>query len=193
MIVKNPSFITSAVKPHQYPETGLPEIAFCGRSNVGKSSLINALLNRKSLARSGSKQGMTRLVNFFNVDDVLVLVDLPGYGYAAVSKEEKDKWGSIVESYLNKRAELSLIIMIVDIRHKPTADDIQMMNWIKAMNIKCIIVATKADKIGKTAIPINIKTIRETLQTEHEIIPVSTIKRTGIEKLWDVIDEYMAL
>ncbi|HOA30326.1 MAG: ribosome biogenesis GTP-binding protein YihA/YsxC [Clostridia bacterium] len=193
MVVKNPKFLISCANPSQYPDLGVPEIAFAGRSNVGKSSLINALLNRKSLARSGSRQGMTRLVNFFNIDDVLLFVDLPGYGYAAVSKEERRSWGRIVEDYLNKSRNLHLIILLVDIRHKPTQDDIQMMTWIRANNVNHIIAATKADKIGKTQYHKNINIIRQTLNTDCEIIPVSNLKKTGIDRLWEAIDKYIPL
>lgn len=193
MIVKNPKFLISCTNPLQYPDLGIPEIAFAGRSNVGKSSLINALVNRKNLARSGSRQGITRLINFFNIDDVLLFVDLPGYGYAAVSKEERRSWGRIVEDYLNKSRNLSLIILLVDIRHKPTQDDIQMMTWIKANNLNHIIAATKADKIGKTHYHKNISIIRQTLNADCEIIPVSNIKKTGMDKLWEAIDKCIQL
>ena len=193
MVVKNPTFLTSAVKPSQFPDTGLPEVAFAGRSNVGKSSLINALLNRKNLARSSSRQGMTRLINFFNIDDLVHFVDLPGYGYAVVSKEERAKWGKIVEDYLNKSKYLELIVLLVDIRHKPTQDDVQMMKWIKANNLNHIIAATKADKIVKTQIHKYVKVIRQTLDADCEIIPVSNLKKTGIEPLWDTIDKYLGI
>lgn len=189
MVVKNPKFLISCVKPSQYPDLGIPEIAFAGRSNVGKSSLINTLLGRRSLAKSGSRQGMTRLINFFNVDDVLMFVDLPGYGFAQVSKDERRSWGTIVEDYLRNSKNLNLIVLLVDIRHKPTQDDIQMMTWIKANNINHIIAATKADKIGKTHYYKNISIIRQTLEADCEIIPVSNMKKTGIDRLWEAIDK----
>ena len=147
MIIKKSEFVTSAVKENQYPDTNIPEIAFAGRSNVGKSSILNALANRKSIARVGSRPGMTRLVNFFNINDQLHLVDLPGYGYAQGAKFEQRAWGKIVETYLNKRKQLKLIILLLDIRHKPSSDDLLMFDWIKSVKLPYLIVATKCDKI----------------------------------------------
>jgi len=193
MKVKNPQFVISAVSPQQYPESNLLEIAFAGRSNVGKSSLINALLGRKRLAYHGSKQGMTRQINYYNIDDEIHFVDLPGYGFANVSKCEKNLWAKVIENYLNVRKQLYLLIMIVDIRHKPSPDDIQMYNWIKNTGINHIIVANKADKINRTETPSKIKVIRETLEVPDEanIIPVSVLNKKGIENLWQEIDSYI--
>lgn len=189
MIVKNASFVKSATKADHYPDTGLSEIAFAGRSNVGKSSLINGLINRKNLARSGSKQGMTRLINFFNIDDRLHFVDLPGYGFALVAKDEKDKWGTIVDEYLHESEHLKLLLLLVDIRHKPTADDKLMLSWIESMEIDYIIVATKADKLAKTQIHRHLKIIKEELATEGKILPVSVTKKIGLSELWKEIEK----
>ena len=180
MKVKNAKFVISAVSPKQYPEGNLLEIAFAGRSNVGKSSLINALVDRKNLAYSGSRQGMTRQINYYNLDNELHFVDLPGYGYAAVSKSEKNLWGKVIEDYL-------------DIRHKPSKDDENMYRWILASGIDYLVVATKADKISRQQMKNNVLLIRNTLQipSEKDIICVSAQKRTGIENLWAAIDEYI--
>ena len=193
MKVKNAKFVISAVSPKQYPDSNLLEVAFAGRSNVGKSSLINALLGRKRLAYSGSKQGMTRQINYYNLDDELHFVDLPGYGFAAVSKNEKNLWGKVITDYLNVRPQLYLVLMLVDIRHKPSKDDENMYQWILNSGIDYLIVATKADKISKLRAKNNAQIIRKTLQIppEKDIICVSAEKRTGIDKLWEAIDSYI--
>jgi ribosome biogenesis GTP-binding protein ysxC len=193
MKVKNAKFVISAVSPQQYPEGNLLEIAFAGRSNVGKSSLINALLGRKNLAYSGSRQGMTRQINYYNLDDELHFVDLPGYGYAAVSKGEKNLWAKVIEEYLNVRPQLYLVLLLLDIRHKPSKDDENMYRWILASGLEYLIVATKSDKISRQQIQNNTALIRSTLQIppNKDIICVSAEKRTGIEALWDAIDGYI--
>ena len=193
MKVKNAKFVISAVSPKQYPEGNLLEIAFAGRSNVGKSSLINALVDRKNLAYSGSRQGMTRQINYYNLDNELHFVDLPGYGYAAVSKSEKNLWGKVIEDYLNIRPQLYLVLLLLDIRHKPSKDDENMYRWILASGIDYLVVATKADKISRQQMKNNVLLIRNTLQSpsEKDIICVSAQKRTGIENLWAAIDEYI--
>lgn len=147
MNIQNANFEISAVKPEQYPSSTIPEIAFLGRSNVGKSSFINALLNRKNIARISSSPGKTRTINFFNIDDKLYFVDLPGYGYATVSKTEKASWGVMIEKYLKSRGQLRLVCLLVDIRHKPSADDKLMYDWILSSNIPHVIIMTKSDKI----------------------------------------------
>ena len=192
MKVKNAKFVISAVSPQQYPEGNLLEIAFAGRSNVGKSSLINALLGRKNLAYSGSRQGMTRQINYYNLDDELHFVDLPGYGYAAVSKGEKNLWAKVIEEYLNVR-QLYLVLLLLDIRHKPSKDDENMYRWILASGLAYLIVATKSDKISRQQLQHNTALIRSTLQIppNKDIICVSAEKRTGIEALWDAIDGYI--
>lgn len=150
MKIKSASLEQVAALPQQYPKESLPEIAFVGRSNVGKSSLINSILQRKNLARTSAKPGKTRTVNFYRVNDTFRLVDLPGYGYAAVSKSEKEKWADIIDTYLTQRGELVMVVQLVDLRHKPSALDLQMLEWVRENGFEPYIVCTKADKIAKT-------------------------------------------
>ncbi len=191
MNIKWSEHVTSAVNPEGYPESDLPEIAMVGRSNVGKSSVINFLTGRKSLARVGNTPGKTRLINFFSLEDKLLLVDLPGYGYAQVSKEERARWGKIVETYLHKREQLRLVLMLADIRHKPTVDDKLMYEWICSMGKPHIILATKADKISRTHYREHVSEIRKTLDVMPgvPVIPVSVTKKTGLNEIWDRIGE----
>lgn len=193
MIIKKTEFMTSAAEPIQYPDNGWPEIALAGRSNVGKSSLINMLLNRKSLARVGNTPGKTRIVNFYNVNDQLMVVDLPGYGFAKVSKEEKRSWGRLAETYLSVRDALRVILLLVDIRHEPTDDDCVMMDYIRNSGRNAIVVATKSDKINRTEFKKQIDMIRTVLHLneETEVIPFSSIKRTGITEVWTAIENLM--
>ncbi len=179
-----------AVDREHYPNDELPEIAFVGRSNVGKSSLINALLNRKNLARTSSKPGKTRTINFYLVNDKIRFVDLPGYGYAEVSFSERNKWADIINEYLMHRENLRAIIMIVDIRHEPTDNDLMMYEFLNAYGYTNIVVATKADKISKGKWQNNLKIIRNKLKLKDEtlLIPVSSVDKANIEKLWEVID-----
>ncbi|TQQ85548.1 YihA family ribosome biogenesis GTP-binding protein [Peptacetobacter hominis] len=181
----------SAVKQSQYPVDGLPEIALAGRSNVGKSSLTNALLNRRNFARTSSTPGKTRTINFYLINKEFFFVDLPGYGYAKVAKSEKDKWGEIMERYLSDRDELCAIFLLVDIRHEPTNDDKMMYDWIKHFGYDCVVIATKADKISRGQYQKHMSIIRKKLQMEKDekIIPVSSSKKTGIEELWNTIVE----
>lgn len=190
MNLHNASLTISAVSPRQYPTTGYLEFAFAGRSNVGKSSLINKLLNRKSLARVSGTPGKTATINFYNIDDTIFLVDLPGYGYAQRSKEEKAKWGKMIETYLANREELVQTILLVDSRHKPTADDIQMAEWIRYYHDRVIVIATKIDKLKKREIEPNLERIAETLNlTEDDIlVPFSTQNDEGKITVWDMID-----
>lgn len=184
-----------AVHQEQYPNENIPEIALAGRSNVGKSSFINSFINRKSLARTSSTPGKTRTINFYNINNEFRLVDLPGYGYARVSKKEKDKWAHIIEEYLNKRENLKEIILIVDIRHSPTDQDLDMFRWIKAFGYKGIVLATKADKISKGKFQHHQKIIRQKLELEDNslIIPYSSeskVNKDNIEKIiLDIIKE----
>ena len=191
MNIKWSKHITSAVNPEGYPESDLPEIAMVGRSNVGKSSVINFLTGRKSLARVGNTPGKTRLINFFSLEDKLLLVDLPGYGYAQVSKEERARWGKIVETYLHQRGQLRLVLMLADIRHKPTADDKLMYEWLCSMGKPHIILATKADKISRTHYREHMNEIRKTLDVMPgvPVIPVSTLKKSGYDEIWGKICE----
>ena len=186
--IKNSDFVTSAVKKDQYPITGLPEIAFVGRSNVGKSSIINALTNRRKLAKVSQTPGKTRLINFFVINnEELYLVDLPGYGYAKVSKTEKASWGNTIETYLNGREELKRVVLLVDSRHKPTADDIQMHEWIKFYGYDEVIIATKSDKLSNNELRKNEKVIRDTLKLgkEEKLYFFSSVNKKGKDELID--------
>jgi len=186
VIIKDCRFLVSAVSKDQYPRGQLPEIAFAGRSNVGKSSLINSLVNRKNLVKVSSTPGKTRTINFFIVNDKLILVDLPGYGYAEVSKSEKMKWAPMIEEYLKNRENLKSVVLLVDIRHKPTSDDKMMYDFIKYYKEKVIIVATKRDKISNNTVQKNLNIIRETLGTDEKdiLIPYSSENHLGRKELW---------
>ena len=189
MIIRSSEFICAAVKPSQYPPEGPAEIAFTGRSNVGKSSLINLILNRRKLAKVSSTPGKTRTINFYRCNDEFRIVDLPGYGFAKVSRSESEKWGAMIEGYLENRKTLLKVVQLVDIRHKPSAQDVQMYDYLKYYGLDGIVVATKADKVGNNQKAACIKTIRQTLGMgrEDKVIPVSALKRTGDEELLEVI------
>jgi len=191
MNIHNASLTISAVNPKQYPNDRIPEIAFAGRSNVGKSSFINKVLNRKSLARTSSKPGKTATINFFNIDDTVNFVDLPGYGFAKVSKEEKKKWGSMIETYLNSRDELSQVILLVDSRHAPTEDDKVMLNFIRAVCDRAVIVASKIDKLKKSERDDAIRRIITDLRLNGDdvIIPFSAVSGEGTDMFWDYVNE----
>jgi GTP-binding protein len=192
MIIKSSEFVCAAVKPSQYPQDGVPEIAFTGRSNVGKSSLINLLLNRRKLAKVSATPGKTRTINFFSINGgEFRLVDLPGYGYAKVSKAETADWGKMMESYLSKREGLKAVVQLVDSRHAPTAQDKQMYEYLRYYGLDGIVAATKADKLSGSELSRNLAMIRRELQlTEGDaLIPVSALKRTGTEELLARIEE----
>ncbi len=191
MKIKRSSFVTSAVKIEQYPDTELSEIAFVGRSNVGKSSLINMLLNRNGLAKTSSTPGKTRLVNFFDIDGKFTLVDLPGYGYAKVSKSQKGEWKTIIDTYLSNRKNLIEVVLLVDSRHEPTDDDKEMYNWIKMYGYNGIVIATKADKLSKTKLEKSVRSISKSLGMDSRgfIIPVSSETRFGKYDVWDAFNE----
>lgn len=191
MKIKTADIVISAVAPKQYPEDLLPEIAMVGRSNVGKSSTINTLLNRRKLARVSQNPGKTRTINFYIINKEFYLVDLPGYGYAKVSKTERASWGKIMETYLSTRTNLQEVILLVDIRHEPTEDDKLMYDWIKHFGYGTIVVATKSDKISRSQQQKHFKVIREALQMapEDKIIPISSLKKEGIDKLWGAIED----
>ena len=182
-----------AVKPMQYPEPSVPEIAFAGRSNVGKSSLLNLLTRRKNLARVSGSPGKTRTINFYRINDEFRIVDLPGYGYARVSKSESEKWGAMMESYLENREGLLKVIQLVDIRHKPSAQDVQMYDYLKYFDLDGIVVATKADKVSSNQCSKNILEIRKILgmSKADKIIPVSALKKSGHEVLLDEIEKLL--
>ncbi len=177
------------VKLSQFPSDGKPEVAFAGKSNVGKSSLINTMINRKALARTSQNPGKTRTINFYNVENLLYFVDLPGYGYAKISRSESLKWGEMVEGYLLKRHSLKLIILLIDIRHEPSKNDKLMYDWLKHYNYKIVIAATKADKIKRSQLSKHISIIRKGLEMEKEeiLIPFSSETKAGKEELWEII------
>lgn len=191
MNIHNVTLTVSAVKKEQYPNTKFPDLAFAGRSNVGKSSLINKLLNRKSLARVSGKPGKTATINFYNIDNSLNLVDLPGYGFARVSKEEKKKWGIMIDTYLHSRKTLSQVILLTDSRHAPTDDDIMMLDFIRSVCDRAVVVATKTDKLKKSELDMSLKRIIDTLSLSGDdvIIPFSTVSGDGVEQLWSYIYE----
>lgn len=187
MRIKQSEFIISAVKREQYPLDNRNEVAFVGRSNVGKSSIINSLTNRKKLAKVSGTPGKTRLVNFFLINNDFYLVDLPGYGYAKVSKSEKDSWGKTIEMYLTEREQLKRIVLLVDSRHKPTGDDILMYEWAKHFGYDVVVVATKSDKLKNSEFKKNEKIIKETLKLKEEdkFYFFSSLNKKGIETLID--------
>lgn len=189
MEIKQAEFKTSAVKPTQYPDEGMCEIAFVGRSNVGKSSLINTLTNRRKLVKVSGTPGKTRLINFFTINNKLYFVDLPGYGYAKVSKSEKATWGKMMEQYLINRPELKKVALLVDCRHKPTGDDVMMYDWIKHYGYEIIVIATKKDKLTKNELQKSGKVIKETLKLgkEDKILFFSSLKKEGKEELLEEI------
>ncbi|MDU4892640.1 MAG: ribosome biogenesis GTP-binding protein YihA/YsxC [Clostridium sp.] len=185
MEIKQAEFTTSAVKPGQYPEDGRVEIAFVGRSNVGKSSLINTVTNRRKLVKVSQTPGKTRLINFFIINNQFYFVDLPGYGYAKVSKSEQAKWGGMMEQYLINRPQLKKVALLVDCRHKPTGDDVMMYEWIKHYGYQVIVVATKKDKLNKSELQRSAKVIKETLKLnpEDNLVFFSSLKKEGKEEL----------
>lgn len=176
-----------------YPMDGKPEIAFAGKSNVGKSTLINAILGRRALARTSSQPGKTRTINFYDVNDIMYVVDLPGYGYAKAPKTEIAKWGEMIEDYLERREELRAIILLIDIRHEPGKNDIMMYDWLKHYGYDIIIAATKSDKINRSQIQKQLSLIKKTLKLQpgDVLIPFSGEKKTGVEELWAEIEKFL--
>ena len=189
MIIKKAELLITAVKEEQYPKSHVPEIAFAGKSNVGKSSLINALLNRRNLARTSSQPGKTQTINFYNVNDLLNLVDLPGYGYAKVSKAEQAKWAPMIDTYLYKRDQLKEVILLVDIRHEPNKNDIQMYQWIKECGFTGYVIGAKADKLSKSKQIKSVSVIKKTLNIKEEglIIPFSSVSKKGVPEVWELL------
>lgn len=187
--IQKAEIVISAVEEEQYPSLDLPEVAIAGRSNVGKSSMINSLLNRKKLARTSSKPGRTRTINFYNIEDELMFVDVPGYGYAKVSKGELEKWGNMMENYFSTRENLELAILIVDFRHKPTQQDVQMYEYLKYLDIPVLIAATKADKVKRGIHNRHMNQVMSTLNVfEGDIvIPFSAITGEGKDEIWSII------
>ncbi len=193
MIVKNPKFEISAVRLNQYPKNNLPEIVLVGKSNVGKSSFVNTMVNRKKLARTSSAPGKTRQLNFYNIDDTFYFVDLPGYGYSKMSKKEQEQVGKFIEHYLFHRKQISLIIFLVDIRHKPTANDKLMYNYIISSKIPFIILANKADKIAVTKVDKATMDLQKELNPIGDIptFPFSSERKIYKDEIWNFIEQYI--
>ena len=193
MIIKNPKFEISAVGPKQYPAGNLPEIVLAGKSNVGKSSFINTMINRKGLARTSSEPGKTRQINFYNMDSKFYFVDLPGFGYSKMSHLEQEKVGKFIEEYLFTRKNIVCIIPLIDIRHAPSENDIMMFNYIKNINVPHIVLANKADKIAPTKVDSYVQDLRNSLEADESdiILPFSSEKKIYTETVWDILGNYM--
>lgn len=186
--------LISAVKPEQYPELDLPEVALSGRSNVGKSTFINSMIGRKNMARTSQQPGKTQTLNFFNIDNQLIFVDVPGYGYAKVSKKQREAFGKMIETYITTREALKLVIQLVDLRHPPTEDDVLMYDFLKYYDIPTLIIATKEDKIPKGKVQKHIKIIKEKLELESgdQIISYSSIEKKKQDQIWAAISVFIA-
>ena len=190
MVIKSVNLETVCGITSTLPENTLPEIAFAGKSNVGKSSMINALMNRKSYAKTSSQPGKTQTINFYNINDMFYCVDLPGYGYAKTSEETRAKWGKMIEKYLNKSTQLKQVFLLIDIRHNPSANDRQMYEWIVYQGYTPIIIATKLDKINRSQIQKHVKMVKEGLGLPKDgiVIPFSSQTKQGLEQIWAVVD-----
>ena len=190
MIIKNVSLDIVCGVTSTLPENEWPEIAFAGKSNVGKSSLINALMNRKSLARTSSQPGKTQTINFYNINDCMYLVDLPGYGYAKVAQSEKEKWGKLIERYLHSSKMLRAVFLLIDIRHEPSKNDKMMYDWTVAQGYEPIIIATKLDKLKRSQVQKHVKMVRQglSLLPGSQVIPFSAVTKQGREEIWDLMD-----
>lgn len=190
MVIKSVNLETVCGITSKFPENDKPEVAFAGKSNVGKSSLINALMNRKSLARTSSQPGKTQTINYYNINDAIYYVDLPGYGYANANENVKAKWGKMIEDYLHQSKQLRAVFLLIDIRHKPSENDCIMYDWICNNGYAPIIVATKLDKIKRSQVAKQVKLIKETLQVEKGtvVVPFSATSKQGREELYDIID-----
>lgn len=192
MIVKNPRFEISAVSKKQYPKGDLPEIVLVGKSNVGKSSFVNTMINRKSLARTSNTPGKTRQINFYNIDDKFYFVDLPGYGFSKMSKKEKIVSGKYIEEYLEQGKNVRLIILLLDIRHKPTEDDMLMYDYILRSNLPFIVLTNKADKIAVTKVDAEVERIKQTLGISFStILPFSSERKIYIDKVWEELEKFL--
>jgi len=189
MKVNQVELVISAVKPEQYPSEGLPEFALAGRSNVGKSSFINKMINRKSMARTSLKPGKTQTLNFYKIEESLYFVDVPGYGYAKVSKKEREAWGQMIETYFTSREKLLAVLLIVDLRHPPTKDDVMMYDFLKHYELRCLVVATKADKIPRGKWDKHKKVVKETLDLDpsDEIVVFSSETGLGKDNVWSIL------
>ncbi len=193
MVIKQVSLETVCGITSKLPASPYPEVAFAGKSNVGKSSLINALMNRKSLARTSSQPGKTQTINFYNINHELYFVDLPGYGYAKANQEVKAKWGKMVENYLHRSKQLRAVFLLIDIRHAPSENDKIMYDWIVAHGYSPIIIATKLDKINRSQVAKQVKLIKDTLLTKPEtvVIPFSALSKQGREEVYEVLDRLL--
>lgn len=185
--------LISAVKPEQYPETGLSEVALSGRSNVGKSTFINSMIGRKNMARTSAQPGKTQTLNFYDIDSQLIFVDVPGYGYAKVSKKKREEFGKMIEAYLTQRESLKVVVQLVDIRHKPTEDDVLMYDYLKHFEIPTLIVLTKEDKIKRGQVQKQLAMVKRELELEEgdQIISYSSIKGNKQQQIWDAIESYL--
>lgn len=194
MQVKNPKFEISAVSPKQYPSNGLPEIVLVGKSNVGKSSFINTMINRKKLARTSSEPGKTRQINFYNIDEQFYFVDLPGYGYSKMSKQEQVKVNGFIDEYLHVRKNISLIVLLIDIRHKPGANDRLMYDYIIRSELPFIVIANKADKIAVTKVDDAVNEIQKDLNPigDFTFLPFSSERKIYAQKVWDILSDYIS-
>ena len=193
MIVKNPKFEISAVGPSQYPTNNLPEIVLAGKSNVGKSSFINTMINRKSLARTSSEPGKTRQINFYNIDSKFYFVDLPGFGYSKMSHTEQEKVGKFIEEYLFNRKNIACIVLLIDIRHNPSENDIMMFNYIRSIGAPHIVIANKSDKIAPTKVASYLEDLRKLLEANDDdiILPFSSEKKIYTEDVWNILNNYI--
>ena len=193
MFINNPRFEISAVGPKQYPSNNLPEIVLSGKSNVGKSSFINTMINRKSLARTSSEPGKTRQINFYNMDEKFYFVDLPGFGYSKMSHTEQEKVGKFIEEYLFNRKNIALIILLIDIRHKPSENDLLMFNYIRSIGTPCLVLANKADKIAPTKVESYVQNLRTSMQANESdcILPFSSEKKIYTDAVWKIIEKYI--
>ena len=193
MIIKNPKFEISAVKPAQYPNNDLPQIVLVGKSNVGKSSFINSMLNRKKLARTSSEPGKTRQINFYNIDETFYFVDLPGYGYSKMSKQEQVKVGNFIEEYLSTCKKIALIVFLIDIRHSPTENDRLMYNYIINTNSPCLVIANKADKIAVTKVDSVLQDLQQDLNPLKDLtfLPYSSERRIYSDNVWSYLEKFM--
>ena len=194
MIIKNVGLETVCGITSKLPDNPYMEVAFAGKSNVGKSSLINGLMNRKSLARTSAQPGKTQTINFYNINDQMYFVDLPGDGYAKANEEVKAQWGRMIENYLKKSKKLRAVFLLIDVRHKPSENDKTMYSWILNQGYKPIIIATKLDKINRSQIQRHVKMIREELQADKDtvVIPYSAQTKQGREEIYELLDEYLA-
>lgn len=193
MKVTSSEFVISAVSDKQYPKDDLPEFALSGRSNVGKSSLINTLVNRRKLARTSQQPGKTQTLNFYKVNNDLYLVDVPGYGYAKVSKKQREKFGEMIQDYLETRADLKGLVLLVDARHDPTSDDINMFNYMQYLDLPILVVATKMDKLKKMEASQIKQKIGKSLDLDQEnvtFLPFSSVKKLNVDKFWDWIEDH---